>query len=99
MMYHYTSASVVLMKLHTQENKLCLRFTDYRFLDDEFEVAEIKKFLKMTLDKCYLSLYSKRWNMILQQGVFENTNVRIKEKQIPTFWLMSVLLLCSTDLM
>ena len=48
--YHYTSASVVPMILHTSENKMCLRFTDYRFLNDESEGKEIDTFFKQCLE-------------------------------------------------
>lgn len=48
--YHYTSAAIVSQILHTNDDMLCLRFTDYRFLNDKSEGQEIQTFLEETLN-------------------------------------------------
>lgn len=52
-MYHYTSANT-LPFIIKERNELCLRFTDYRFLNDKSEGVEIKEFFLSVLHELFV---------------------------------------------
>ncbi len=52
-MYHYTSSPIIPRILRAQSDALCLRFTDYRFLNDKSEGEEIKVQFQTVLQKLF----------------------------------------------
>lgn len=52
-MYHYTSSPIIPRILRAQSDALCLRFTDYRFLNDKSEGEELTVQFQAVLQKLF----------------------------------------------